>query len=393
MKRFYTLAFSFVFSAILTVTTFAQFSSAGGGNVIGNNFVPIDGATTLRWDDGVNFNSVGLTAGGTFEAAARFPASVVGPLTGQYIKQVMTFIGDPGTLTLKIYGAGTATTPGAVLYTQSFTALTDEWKTIDLTTPVLLDGGDVWVSIEVVHTASLFPAGTDDGPAVVDGDWIFNGGTWSRLSVIAPTLNYNWNIAAVVDEIIPVELTSFSASVNDGQVNLNWQTATETNNYGFEVQRSSEDYEFVTIGFIEGNGTTTEAQNYSYSDKSVTPGVFTYRLKQVDYDGKFEYSNEIEVDFTSVPTAYSLNQNFPNPFNPSTKISFALPVESDVTVKIFNVIGEEINSIAKGTLGAGSHSFDFNASGLNSGVYFYSLEAHGTDGSSFSEVKKMMFTK
>jgi hypothetical protein len=101
----------------------------------------------------------------------------------------------------------------------------------------------------------------------------------------------------------------------------------------------------------------------------------------------------VEVDFESLPVDYTLSQNFPNPFNPNTKISFTLPVESDVTMKVFNVIGEEINTAVKGTFGAGIHNIEFNASNLNSGVYFYSLEATGTEGSNFSEVKKMMLTK
>ncbi|RPI75731.1 MAG: T9SS C-terminal target domain-containing protein, partial [Ignavibacteriales bacterium] len=193
--------------------------------------------------------------------------------------------------------------------------------------------------------------------------------------------------------VIPVELTSFTASVVDGNVSLNWSTASEINNHGFEVERAINRNEFVTIAFVEGYGTTTEAKNYNFTDKNITSGSYIYRLKQVDFDGRFEYSPEVEVDFESAPVSFSLNQNYPNPFNPSTKISFSLPVESDVTLKVFNVIGEEIKNSISGTYGAGVHNLDFDGSGLNSGVYFYSIEAQGTDGSSFSEVKKMLLTK
>ncbi|RPI72257.1 MAG: T9SS C-terminal target domain-containing protein, partial [Ignavibacteriales bacterium] len=181
-------------------------------------------------------------------------------------------------------------------------------------------------------------------------------------------------------------------SVGKGQVNLNWQTATETNNYGFEIERKAEGQEFTKVGFVGGYVTTTESMSYNFVDKNLTSGNYTYRLKQIDFDGTFEYSPEVEVDF-AVPSEFSLLQNFPNPFNPSTRISFTLPVESNVTIKLFNVIGEELNNLAKGSFGAGVHNIDFNASGLNSGVYFYSIEAVGIDGNIFSEVKKMMFTK
>ncbi|MDO8550402.1 MAG: T9SS type A sorting domain-containing protein [Ignavibacteria bacterium] len=157
------------------------------------------------------------------------------------------------------------------------------------------------------------------------------------------------------------------------------------------MQRKSNS-EYQAISFIDGYGTTTNAQQYSFVDNNIQPGHYTYRLKQIDFDGTFEYSNEVEVDF-EVPSDFSLSQNYPNPFNPSTKISFNLPVESNVTLKIFNVIGQEVMSLIHGNLNAGFHNLDLNASNLNSGVYFYTLEAQGNDGSSFSEVKKMMLTK
>src|SRR5690606_11557988 len=134
------------------------------------------------------------------------------------------------------------------------------------------------------------------------------------------------------------------------------------------------------------------SQNYSFTDKNLTPGTYTYRLKQIDFDGTFEYSSEVEVDF-AVPSEFSLLQNYPNPFNPSTKIAFTLPVESHLTLKVFNLLGEEVTTLYNASKDAGAHSFDFDASNLNSGIYFYQLEAQGIDGSSFSEVKKMMLTK
>ncbi|MCL4279326.1 MAG: T9SS type A sorting domain-containing protein, partial [Ignavibacteriaceae bacterium] len=166
---------------------------------------------------------------------------------------------------------------------------------------------------------------------------------------------------------------------------------TETNNQGFEVQRSNGS-EFITIGFVEGHGTTTETQTYSYSDRTVNVGTYSYRLKQVDFNGTFEYSSIVEVDVPA-PVEFALDQNYPNPFNPSTKISFRLAVDSKVNLTVFDVLGQEIASLVNGNLVAGGHSVDFDASSLNSGVYLYRIEATGVDGSNFIDMKKMILTK
>jgi hypothetical protein len=191
--------------------------------------------------------------------------------------------------------------------------------------------------------------------------------------------------------VIPVELTSFTASANYGEVNLHWITATETNNQGFEVQRSNGS-EFQTIAFIEGAGTTTESNIYTYSDKSVEVGKYSYRLKQVDFDGTFEYSNVVDVDVPA-PAEFALDQNYPNPFNPSTTIAFRLAVDSKVSLKVFDILGQEVATLLNSNFVAGGHSVTFDASALNSGVYLYRIEATGIDGANFIDVKKMILTK
>jgi hypothetical protein len=193
------------------------------------------------------------------------------------------------------------------------------------------------------------------------------------------------------DDNVPVELSSFTATGINGVVDLQWITATETNNRGFEVQRSNGG-EFETIAFVDGYGTTAESQAYSYTDRSVLVGSYTYRLKQVDFDGTFEYSDVVEVDVLA-PAEFTLEQNYPNPFNPSTKINFQLKVDSEVSLKVFDVLGQEVATILNSNLIAGGHSVDFNASGLNSGVYLYRIEATGNDGSNFVDIKKMILTK
>lgn len=212
-----------------------------------------------------------------------------------------------------------------------------------------------------------------------------------RFRALSAFGNNLWLDNIKVLDIIPVELTSFTATAVDNSVTLNWSTATETNNSGFQVERSNGG-EFLSVGFVAGYGTTTETKNYSFTDAGLTPGTYTYRLKQVDLNGTFEYSNTVEVDIIA-PKEFSLNQNFPNPFNPSTMISFSLAVDSKVSLKVFDILGQEVMTIVNNSLIAGAHEYNFDASNLNTGVYFYRIEASGVDGQNFTSVKKMILTK
>ncbi len=191
---------------------------------------------------------------------------------------------------------------------------------------------------------------------------------------------------------VPVELTSFSANTVGTTVTLNWATATETNNRGFEIQRKSGNNEFTTVGFVAGKGTTTFTQKYSYSDKLDQFGAVSYRLKQIDFDGTSSYSAIVETEILK-PSTFELSQNYPNPFNPSTSIKFGLAVDSKVTMKVFNILGQEVATLLNGNLSAGNHSVKFEAGSLQSGVYFARIDAAGVDGSSFSSVKKMTLSK
>lgn len=188
------------------------------------------------------------------------------------------------------------------------------------------------------------------------------------------------------DDPIPVELTSFVAIVSGNNVILNWATATETNNQGFDVQRKSGNSEFESVGFVGGAGTTTETRNYSFTD-DVVNGTYTYRLKQLDFNGSFEYSSEIEVD-VNIPSVYSLEQNYPNPFNPSTTINFSLASEGFVKLVVYNTLGQEVMTLVNEVKESGVHSITFDASSLTSGAYFYKLET-----AQFNKTMKMLLTK
>ena len=211
----------------------------------------------------------------------------------------------------------------------------------------------------------------------------------------------------LVSSIIPVELISFSSSVNENNVILNWTTATETNNMGFNLERrqvhipqsSVSNEEWNTIGFVDGNGTTTERHNYSYQDKNLSAGKHQYRLKQMDFDGSYEFSNIVEIEI-GLPNNFVLEQNYPNPFNPSTTIKYSIPsVISNgernliVTLKVYDMLGNEVAILVNEEKPAGNYEVEFSASGgdassISSGVYFYQLQA-----GSFVKTKKMTLIK
>ena len=224
-------------------------------------------------------------------------------------------------------------------------------------------------------------------------DYTANIGTTVNVLTIIPdfpaartagSTNYFDNIQFV--EVIPVELTSFTASVVGNSVQLQWSTATETNNRGFEITRGINNREFTTIGFVKGNGTTVEKHDYSFVDNSEFSGTVYYRLKNMDFDGQHDYSNVVEV--TKVVTSYALAQNYPNPFNPTTAITYSIPQNSFVTLKVYNVLGSEVAELVNGEVQAGVHKVNFNGFDLNSGVYFYTIKA-----GNFSETKKLMLMK
>jgi len=210
----------------------------------------------------------------------------------------------------------------------------------------------------------------------------------------------NNTIQYVVTGVVPVELTSFTGVISNGVVTLQWQTATEKNNKGFDVQRKI-GTNWETISFLNGKGTSTEVNKYSYSDnlsKLNVAGSVSYRLRQIDLDGTVTYTKEVSVSFTSAPKSFSLSQNYPNPFNPSTTIRYALPFDSNVKISIYKVTGELVKVLVSGTKTAGNYDVTMNTAHENvefsSGIYFYSIEANAVDGSStFKQTKKMILLK
>ncbi len=257
---------------------------------------------------------------------------------------------------------------------------------------VSVDGGTTWTNVYYV-------VGVDDRAAHKTYDITSLAAGKDNVKVRFTYANTGWNWFWAIDNVtvfasgaIPVELTNFDAKAMDNKVVLNWATATETNNSGFAIERSNDGKVFEQIAFVPGNGTSTERHIYSYTDASSLSGTFTYRLRQVDFDGTISYSNAVEVT-VGIPTEFVLSQNYPNPFNPTTKIAFAIPVESNITISLYNSLGQLVSTIAEGNYTVGNHEVNINASSLSSGIYFYTIEAKGVNGKNFTATKKMALMK
>lgn len=188
---------------------------------------------------------------------------------------------------------------------------------------------------------------------------------------------------------LPVELVSFNANPLGSDVTLNWTTASELNNAGFEIERSQNGLDFTQIGFVTGKGNSAELNSYSYTDLALKNGKYFYRLKQVDYDGSFEYSKIIQTEIVFSPAQFELTQNYPNPFNPTTTIKFSVPADDNANLTVFNALGQEVAILFNGEVKAGTqYEVTFDAKSLSSGVYFYRLKS-----SANTSVKKMIINK
>ncbi|MFZ1517970.1 MAG: YCF48-related protein [Ignavibacteriaceae bacterium] len=277
-----------------------------------------------------------------------------------------------------------------------------------------IDGGDNWLSkftgtssdlksISIIEQNKIWIAGSD-GTILFTSD----GGTdWSLVNSITSRdlnsicfidENNGWVVGEdgtifkyKLDSVIPVELIGFNNFVSANTVKLTWQTASETNNAGFQVERKkiedSQNDLWENIRFIEGYGTTSELQSYTYIDDNLIPGKYRYRLKQIDFNGIFEYSNEIEAEIIS-PKSFALEQNYPNPFNPTTSIQYAIASSQYVQLKVYDILGNEVSTLVNEVKSAGTYQIIFDASDLSSGTYFYRLQA-----GSFVETKKMILLR
>ncbi|MCG6915814.1 T9SS type A sorting domain-containing protein [bacterium BMS3Abin03] len=195
---------------------------------------------------------------------------------------------------------------------------------------------------------------------------------------------------------LPVELVSFTGELNGNSVTLFWTTETEVANYGFDVERKIEDQSgkedsWTKIGFVQGQGNSNSPKEYSFIDDDSPQGMIQYRLKQIDIDGHYQYSEIVNINNGEIKD-YELLQNFPNPFNPTTRIVYRIPEDSFVSLKVFNVLGKEVNALVNENIKAGTHSILFNGNsvegGLSSGVYFIRFSS-----GNYTRTLKMIFVK
>ncbi|GBD88388.1 pregnancy-associated plasma protein-A [bacterium BMS3Abin03] len=274
-------------------------------------------------------------------------------------------------------------------------------------------GGDGFVATLKVFYKDSEVIGFENGDANLQL-YMRNGSNWMLMGGIVDTTENSivlsnvsqfgiWAIGDPDDDPIPVELTSFTASLKINSVTLNWITATEINNYGFGIERklvnsssgnNEEESKWYKTGFVPGHGTTTEQHTYSFTDDKLFPGSYDYRLRIIDFDGAFDYSNIVNVEI-KLASQYSLNQNYPNPFNPTTKITYQIPGKGHVILKVFDILGNEIATLVNGIEDAGVHEIIFDASypadgrqSLSSGIYFYTIFADG-----YTKTNKMILLK
>ena len=308
------------------------------------------------------------------------------PSTGGTLTAFFT-ASDPGTTGLPLDDAGTQIINAGVdgYWTINANTLTGGIYSLDLT-------ADGFTNVSVVSTLRILKRPTGGGNWTLQGSHSVGTGTLSTPVVRRTGMSgfSEFGIGGASDNALPVELSSFSASVVGDAVKLNWRTETEVNNYGFEVERcalSAERQAWEKIGFVNGNGNSNSPKSYSYEDKNLTAGKYSYRLKQIDNDGQFEYSKTVEVDLSGVKK-FELSQNYPNPFNPTTTIKFSLPEAGNVKLILFNILGQEVKTLVNESKESGVHTINFDASELNSGIYIYKLES-----GSFTQTRKMTLVK
>jgi len=300
------------------------------------------------------------------------------------------------------------------MYSQSGYAQYKGFYTVDLTSQIQLNSGnDFYVYLDLSRGGQPFDR-TSEVPVLLvtdayltivnstsnpDQSFYWDGSQWQDMYNYedppwpAGTANLCIKALTINDSSVPVELTSFTAVSLGSVIQLSWNTATETNNLQFEIERrlinESESGSWMLRGYVEGKGTTTELHQYLYNDeiKGINATAIQYRLKQIDFNGSFTYSDVVTIDEIS-PIEFKLEQNYPNPFNPATIINYSVPGEQSVTLKVFDILGNEITTLVDSKIAAGNYQVEFNAESLPSGVYYYTLAAE-----SFVQTKKMLLIK
>jgi len=350
-----------------TSTTVRGTLSRTSGTIIGN---------FRRWFNAGTVSNVLFPIGTSTNYRPANISFTSAPSTGGTLTAFFTPT-DPGTAGLPLDDGGTSiiNTGKEGYWTINATTLAGGTYSLDLT-------ADGFTGVSVVSTLRLLKR-TTGGNWTVQGTHSAGTGTTTTPTVHRTGMSgfSEFGIGGASDNPLPVELSSFTAkALSNGKIQLNWRTETEVSNYGFEVERL-QDYnieklqDWRKIGFVEGNGNSNSPKEYSFTDNNTRYGKYDYRLKQIDTDGQFEYSETIEVDAGNIPDGFVLEQNYPNPFNPSTTIKFALAETQSAKLIIYDVLGNEVAIPFSGTAEGGKlYTVEFSGETLSSGIYFYRLE-------------------
>lgn len=387
---------------LLTSATYGALAYSG---ITGSATVNGDGGTTTATMGSVTFLGTNYGVGGDHNAQAQ--ADLADALTNGSSRtndvNLLAIQDLAGmTLTHGVYGG-----PSSIAISSNGTLILDAEddpnavfiikaaSTLDINTgaTVSLINGAVWSNVfwYVGSSATIFSGSNFNGIILAVTSITLNAGA----TLVTAKLLAHTGAVTINSDVLPVELTSFTASFINNSVELNWNTASEIDNLGFEVQRSvinvnnSREYNWIKVGFVNGSGNSHSPKNYTFIDTEVGHGKLAYRLKQIDTNGDFEYSSIINITAGEMPIGFLLHQNYPNPFNPSTQIQFGTDENTIATLTIHNVIGEKIETLFNGELSIGQvYNVTFNGSKYANGIYYYKLQT-----SNRNEVKKMMLLK
>ncbi len=403
---------------------------SGGNLLVGGWFIAAGGITVngiARWDGG-NWFAMGagmnssvfaiavsggdVYAGGAFTTADGNAANYIAKWNGSSWAALGTgmnnFVRTIAVSGSDVYAGGLFTTAdgGSATYIAKWSG--SAWSTLgsgmnNNVYAMTVSGSDVYVAGAfttaggngAIHMAkwsgsswSAFSGGTDQqifasAVSTSTGSMIV-GGSFSALYGSGSTSGSHIASFTDSDNPLPVELTDLSATIDESSVRLNWQTASETNSYGFEIERNtmvpshSERQNWERVGFVDAAGTSSSPRKYAYTDRALAPGRYSYHIKQIDKGGSFKYTQTAEVEVGSAPKAFTLSQNYPNPFNPSTTIAFTLPQDGKALLKVYDLTGRDVVTLFDAEAKAGQTlRVRFNASGLSTGVYFVRLTFGG----------------
>jgi hypothetical protein len=352
-------------------------------------------------DPAINWNITSTPANPKWEATTlsyhSAPTSFTDSKNGNYSNNATVTMSLKNALNLTAYQH-----PRLAFWTKYDIESNWDYGQVELST----NNGATWTPLQGLYTEPGTGSFQPNGEPLYDGtqlNWVREEIDLSGLNSSQVKLRYElktdgsvtedgWyvdDIGILIYSIVPVELSSFTVNAGDNKVMLNWITSTELNNLGFDVERKSLSGKsgWQKIGFVKGNGTTSDISEYSFTDNKPLKGKSLYRLKQIDFDGSYKIFNSIEVEFAGI-NEFKLENNYPNPFNPETRISYSIPQNSFVLIKVYDMLGNEVARLVDEQQPAGRYEVVFDGSDLSSGVYLYTMKA-----GDFTSTKKLVLMK